>query len=180
MGALLRMPLDAVRQRMLDDFHGAGSTDLAPAHSAVLRYPGPHGRRPSDLAAVAGMTRQAMNYLLGELEQRGYLVRRDDPVDKRSRRIELTKRGTAALRVMRKSVLGIEAEHEGELGHDGLVQRRQMLAALISSTFVRAFGEQTSHPRVVLDSPACATIARRSAGERLVDADGDGRRGVGH
>src|SRR5664279_246449 len=77
LGALLRMPLDAVRQRMLDDLHAAGFTDLVPAHSAVLRYPGPQGRRPSDVAAEAGMSRQAMNYLLGELEQLGYLERHD-------------------------------------------------------------------------------------------------------
>jgi hypothetical protein len=59
------MPLDAVRQRMIDDLHGAGFTDLVPAHAAVLRYPGPQERRPSDVAAEAGMSRQAMNDLLG-------------------------------------------------------------------------------------------------------------------
>lgn len=151
MGALLRMPVDAIRQRMLDDVHAAGFTDLAPAHAAVLRYPGPQGRRPSHVAAEAGMSRQAMNYLLGELEQLGYLVRRDDPADKRSRRIELTKRGDAVRRVMRKSVAGIEAELESELSHDGLVQLRQMLVALNSTKFVRTYREQTGQPPVVVD-----------------------------
>jgi len=151
MGALLRMPVDAIRQRMLDDVHAAGFTDLAPAHAAVLRYPGPHGRRPSDVAAEAGMSRQAMNYLLGELEQLGYLVRRDDPADKRSRRIELTKRGTAVRRVMRKCVAGIEAELEDELGHDDLVRLRQMLVALNSTKFVRTYRERTRQPPVVVD-----------------------------
>jgi hypothetical protein len=68
-GALLRMPVEAIRQRMLEDVHAAGFTDVVPAHSDVFRYPGPHGRRPSDLAAEAGTTRQAMNYLLGQLSQ---------------------------------------------------------------------------------------------------------------
>ena len=63
-GALMRMPLDAVLARMLARLHAAGFTDLVPAHFSVLRYPGPQGRRPSDLAAETGMTKQAMNYLL--------------------------------------------------------------------------------------------------------------------
>ncbi len=126
MGALLRMPVDAWRQRMLDDLHAAGYTDLVPAHSAVLRYPGPQGRRPSDVAAEAGMSRQAMNYLLGELEQLGYLERRDDPDDKRSRRIELTERGAAVRRIMRDSVRSIEAELERELGRDELARLRRV------------------------------------------------------
>ena len=145
------MPLDAFRQRMLDDIHDAGFTDVVPAHAAVLRYPGPQGRRPSDVAAEAGMSRQAMNYLLGELEQLGYLVRRDDPADKRSRRIELTKRGNAVRQVMRKSVADIEAELEGDLGHDALVQLRQMLVALNRSEFVRTYRERTRQPPVVVD-----------------------------
>jgi DNA-binding MarR family transcriptional regulator len=148
-GALLRMPLDAVRQRMLGDLHAAGFTDLVPAHSAVLRYPGPQGRRPSDVAAEAGMSRQAMNYLLGELEQLGYLDRRDDPDDRRSRRIVLTERGYQARRIMRESVAGIEADLERELGRDELTQLRRLLIALNGSAFVRGYREQTGQPRVI-------------------------------
>jgi DNA-binding MarR family transcriptional regulator len=148
-GALLRMPLDAVRQRMLDDLHSAGFTDLVPAHAAVLRYPGPQGRRPSDVAAEAGMSRQAMNYLLGELEQLGYLERHDDPDDKRSRRIELTERGQAVRRVMRQSVEDIEAEIERDIGGDALQQLRQLLVAVSSSTFVQDYRKQTGQPRVI-------------------------------
>jgi DNA-binding MarR family transcriptional regulator len=151
-GALLRMPVDAIRHRMLDDLHAAGFTDLVSAHSAVFRYPGPQGRRPSDVAAEAGMSRQAMNYLLGELEQLGYLQRRDDPTDKRSRRIELTKRGYAVRRVLRESVAGIEAELERELGHERLTELRQLLVALNGSAFVREYREQTGQPRVIAET----------------------------
>ena len=80
LGALMRMPLDAVYRRMLEGLHAAGFTDLVAAHLAVLRYPGPHGRRPSELAADLGMTRQAVNYLLGELERLGYLTRAPIPM----------------------------------------------------------------------------------------------------
>jgi DNA-binding MarR family transcriptional regulator len=142
------MPLDAIRQRMQDDLHAAGFTDLVPAHSAVLRYPGPQGRRPSDVAAEAGMSRQAMNYLLGELEQLGYLERRDDPDDKRSRRIELTDRGRAVRRIMRDSVTNIEADLERQLGHEDLGRLRQLLITVNGSPFVTDYRERTGQPSV--------------------------------
>jgi DNA-binding MarR family transcriptional regulator len=37
--------------------------------------------RPSDLAARLHMSKQALNYLLGELERRGYLERDPHPAD---------------------------------------------------------------------------------------------------
>ena len=92
-GALVRGPAEAVHLRILREAHEAGFTDLVPAHLAVLRYPGPDGRRPSELAAEVGMTKQAMNYLLGQLEQLGYIERRDDPDDSRSKRVHVTRRG---------------------------------------------------------------------------------------
>src|SRR5215203_4726717 len=92
-GALMRVPVDAVHRRIIADLQAAGFTDLADAHMAVLRYPGPQGRRPSDLAVELGMSKQAVNYLLGALERAGYLRRVDDSDDRRSRRVELTERG---------------------------------------------------------------------------------------
>src|SRR3954467_737364 len=77
-GALLRVPWEVVRERMLSGLHARGFTDLTTAHLDVLQYPGPDKVRPSDLAARIGMTKQALNYLLGQMEQAGYLQRRGD------------------------------------------------------------------------------------------------------
>ena len=46
-----------------------GFTDLVAAHVDVWRYPGPENQRPSDLATKTRMTKQALNYLLGQLEE---------------------------------------------------------------------------------------------------------------
>lgn len=138
-GALLRMPLDAVLARMLAGLHAAGFTDLVAAHLSVLRYPGPQGRRPSDLAAATGMTKQATNYLLGELERLGYLVREEDPEDRRSKRIGLTARGVAAARNIRKTVRQVEADLERELGAEDFARLRQLLVELNATSFVRDF-----------------------------------------
>jgi len=151
-GALMRMPLDAVLARILLDLHGAGFTDLVPAHLAVLRYPGPENRRPSELAADAGMTRQAMNYLLGQMQQLGYLTRDDDPEDQRFKRVRLTDRGHAAAQTIRATVAEIEGELEQELGPARLDRLRELLIQLNATSFVGDFQGRpagaTGRPRV--------------------------------
>src|SRR3954453_817872 len=86
-GALLRTPWEAVQRRMLERLHDHGFADLDVAHLNVFQSPGPQGARPSALAARLGITKQALNYLLGELERLDYLQRQPDPDDLRSKRI---------------------------------------------------------------------------------------------
>src|SRR5262245_54407066 len=80
-GALLRMPWEAVQQHMLARLHEHGFDDFDSAYLTVFQYPGPQGARPSELAARLRMSKQALNYLLGELERLGYLERRPDADD---------------------------------------------------------------------------------------------------
>src|SRR5829696_4335973 len=86
-GALLRIPFETVRDRMLAGLHERGFTDLVPAHLNVLQYPGPENQRPSELATPTRMSKQALNYLLGQLERLGYLTRHGGDGDQRSKRI---------------------------------------------------------------------------------------------
>jgi DNA-binding MarR family transcriptional regulator len=136
-GALLRMPADAVLARILDGLHEDGFTDLNASHLPLLRYPGPHKRRPSELAKAARMSRQAMNYLLGEMERLGYLTRDDDPHDRRSKRVHLTERGQAVVRTIRRTVRRIEAEWEQELGAARFAELRELLVELNATGMVR-------------------------------------------
>ena len=129
-GALLRMPGDAVRERMLVRLHESGFDDLAAAHLTVLQYPGPQGTRPSELAARLRMSKQALNYLLGELERFGYVERRPDPDDLRSRRIVMTKRGDAMAAVIRGAVGELEREWSEKLGAKRFAQLRGLLVEL--------------------------------------------------
>ena len=137
-GALVRRPAEAVHLRILREANAAGFEDLVPAHLAVLRYPGPNGRRPSDLAAEVGYTKQAMNYLLGQLEQLGYVERREDPDDLRSKRVHFTTRGEALQRAIRRTVTKIEAELEAELGAESYGQLRGLLVRLNDTKTIAA------------------------------------------
>ena len=129
-GALLRMPLEAVRQHMLERLHEHGFDDLEPAHLIVLQYPGPQGTRPSDLAARLRISKQALNYQLGQLERLGYLERQPDPDDMRSKRIVLTPRAESAVPVLRAAVAEIEAEWAQRLGPERFAQLRDLLIEL--------------------------------------------------
>lgn len=129
-GALLRRPFETVRDRMLAGMHQRGYTDLVPAHLNVLQYPGPENQRPSDLATHTRMSRQALNYLLGQLQQLGYLTRQDDSADQRSKRIHLTPKGHAAIKAIREIVLEIEADWGQQLGPRKFEQLRDLLTQL--------------------------------------------------
>jgi DNA-binding MarR family transcriptional regulator len=126
----MRMPVDEIRRRMLAALHEQGFDDLIPAHLIVLRWPGPDGLRPVELAEQTGMSKQALNYLLGQLEETGYLNRVDDPDDRRSKRIRVTKRGWAAGKVMRAAVGEIEQEFIDAHGKKELANLLELLTHL--------------------------------------------------
>lgn len=128
-GALLREPWQAVRDRMLEGLHTRGYADLTAAHLNVLQYPGPEAARPTELAARTRMTRQALNYLLGQMEELGYIERRDDPSDG-ARRVYLTARGHGAMEAIRALVSELEAEWEEQLGAAEFATLRDLLARL--------------------------------------------------
>ena len=129
-GALLRIPWEAVQRHMLERLHERGYADLDTAHLNVFQYPGPQGTRPSELAARLRISKQALNYLLGELERLDYLERRPDPDDLRSKRVALTPRGTSAIGVIREAVGEIETTWADQLGTQRLSQLRGLLLDL--------------------------------------------------
>ena len=133
-GALLRAPWEAVRRRMLERLHEHGFDDLDAAHMNVFLYPGPQGARPSELAARLRISKQALNYLLGELERLGYLERRADPRDTRSKRIALTRRGVLVAQTMRDAVSDIERDWQKQLGPKRFAQLHQLLREIGEST----------------------------------------------
>jgi DNA-binding MarR family transcriptional regulator len=129
-GALLRLPWEAVQRRMLERLHERGFGDFDAAYLNVFQYPGPHGARPSDLAGRLRISKQALNYLLRELERLDYLERRPDPDDLRAKRITLTSRGKAAVTVIREAVAETETEWARQLGPKRFTQLRTLLHEL--------------------------------------------------
>jgi DNA-binding MarR family transcriptional regulator len=127
-GALLRLPHEAVVTRLLEALRRE-HLELSQTKLAVFLFPGPEGRRPSDLARQCGMTRQAMNYVLSGLEAEGYLERHDAAAPK-ARLVRTTERGRQVIRVLRTEVVEIEREWAGHLGRARYGQLRDSLHEL--------------------------------------------------
>ena len=131
-GAMLRLPWERVRERILTGLHARGFDDLNAAHINVMQYPGPDKLHPSQLAAQMRMSKQAANYLLGQMEELGYLERRQDRSDPRLRVIRFTPRGRRAFNTIREVVAEVEGDWERELGKRGFRDLRELLRRLNS------------------------------------------------
>lgn len=116
-GALLRFSLEIVQGRVLEAMSSAGFSDLNHAHLKVFRYPPPDGERLNTLAARANVTKQAMNYLVGQLEDLGYLHRHEGG-SVATRVISLTDRGWAVAALQRRTVRAIERDWAASVGED--------------------------------------------------------------
>jgi DNA-binding MarR family transcriptional regulator len=135
-GALLRLPAQAIHRRIVAGLNAAGFPDLRPPHMGVLQYPGPDGRRPSELAERAGMSKQAMNQLLRSLERLGYIRRSDAKTGRRARVIHLTRRGRAAWAKIHEILAEVETEWRGTLGERGFNQLKQLLCEVWVSDLI--------------------------------------------
>lgn len=139
-GALLRVPAQAIHRRIIRDLNTAGFTELRLAHMAVLQFPGPDGVRPGTLAARAGMSKQAMNQLLRSLEAAGYLVRSDAPEEGRARVVRFTRRGRAAYAKILQILHAIEREWSDELGAARFRRLKELLLRVCKSPLLDSSG----------------------------------------
>jgi DNA-binding HxlR family transcriptional regulator len=129
-GALLRVPAQAIHRRIIHELNAAGFKELREPHMAVLQFPGPDGVRPSALAE------QAMNQLLRSLEGFGYIARSDAPDEGRARIVRFTKRGRAAYSKIHDILCDIECEWSAELGPARFAQLKELLCRIWNSALV--------------------------------------------
>ena len=136
-GALLRVPAQAIHRRVINELNAAGFEELRVPHMAVLQFPGPDGVRPGTLAERASMSKQAMNQLLRSLEDLGYIIRSDAPDEGRARIIRFTKRGRAAYSKVHEILRDIEREWSAELGPKDFAQLKELLSRVWESALTR-------------------------------------------
>ena len=136
-GALLRVPAQAIHRRLIQELNAAGFEELRLPHMAVLQFPGPAGVRPGTLAERAGISKQAMNQLLGSLEALGYITRSDPPHGGRARIVRFTKRGHAAYAKIHEILRDIEREWSAELGPKRFTQLKELLLRVWESPLAR-------------------------------------------
>ncbi len=136
-GALLRVPAQAIHRRIIRELNAAGFEELRVPHMSVLQFPGPDGVRPGTLAERAGISKQAMNQLLRSLEDLGYLTRSDASDEGRARIIRFTKRGQAAYSKIHDILRDIEREWSAELGPKDFARLKELLSRVWASRLIR-------------------------------------------
>ena len=94
----------------------AARDQIGAAHIHITRHLALGGSRLTDLAARAGMTKQAMGDLVAQCEAWGLVVREPDPHDARARQVRFTPTGLAWLQAFREAVAQAEAEFRAEVG----------------------------------------------------------------
>ncbi len=133
--ALLRTAYNTLAARIYAGVvAGTAVDDLRPAHgNAMEQLEMEDGLRLTDLAARAGMTAQSMGELVDDLEGKGYLERRQDPADRRAKRIYLTARGRENARVAKLVIAEVEAALADLLGERRYDDLRRTLEAIIAA-----------------------------------------------
>ena len=96
----------------------AARDQVGAAHIHITRHLAVGGSRLTDLAASAGMSKQAMGDLVNQCEAWGLVLREADPHDKRARRVVFTKSGLLWLEAFRCAVAQAEAEFRQAVGDD--------------------------------------------------------------
>ena len=96
----------------------AARAQISAAHIHITRHLARGGSRLSELAARAGMTKQAMGALVDQCEAWNLVTREADPHDARARRVRFTADGLAWLDAFRRAVAQAEAEFRASVGDD--------------------------------------------------------------
>ncbi len=94
----------------------AARDQVSAAHIHITRHLSQKGDRLTDLAARAGMSKQAMAALVDQCEAWGLVQKQADPVDARARRVCFTPTGLVWLEAFRGAVAQAEDEFKAEVG----------------------------------------------------------------
>lgn len=133
-GGLLRTVWKLHRDRMYERLVALGYPDVTRAQFALLRFPGVDGMRPSEAAELAGLSKQAVNDLLGELERSGYLERKPHPADGRGRVVRLTHRGKRLQHTTHQISRELEADWGARVGQKRIASLKQTLEDMITAS----------------------------------------------
>lgn len=104
------------KEKFAAEMVAAGHDWYAEARSSVVPYVGLKGTRQADIVARMGLSKQAVQQLIVDLEQSGILRRDPDPNDGRGKIVLFTEKGLAAQRDSQKAKRKVEAEIRLTLG----------------------------------------------------------------
>jgi len=89
---------------------------LTASHIHITQHLALEGSRPTELAARAGVSKQAMGKLVDQCEAWGLVQRQNDPRDARAWRVVFTPAGLAWLQAFEEAVTQTQAELHAAVG----------------------------------------------------------------
>jgi DNA-binding MarR family transcriptional regulator len=107
-GLLLRLLYQHYAQDVDAALRKAGFGDIRPPHANVFPFVPAEGITVSELAQLARVRKQSMAQAVEQLERLGYVERRANPRDRRSRLVFLTERGEAVRPVTHETAARVE------------------------------------------------------------------------
>jgi DNA-binding MarR family transcriptional regulator len=130
LGLLTAWLLDPIREELFTRLAGHGHDRIRPCHRALLGYLDDAGVRLTELADVLRQPKQYVGRLVDELEARGYVERRADPNDRRSKLILPTDRARDEQRQADRILAEIEARYADRIGAERYAVFRELLREL--------------------------------------------------
>jgi DNA-binding MarR family transcriptional regulator len=128
---LLRTAYNVLSAAIYRAVSQTGATDMRPAHGNAMEMLSiQDGLRLTDIAARAGIAPQSMGEIVDDLVSKGYLARREDPADRRAKRIYLTQKGRETAQASRIALLEVERQISETLGTYRYQEMRRNLAAI--------------------------------------------------
>jgi DNA-binding MarR family transcriptional regulator len=111
------------RQELVETGYG----DIRPAHGCVFRFIREEPLRLTELATLAGMTKQSIGEVIDNLVELGYVKRVPDPQDRRAKLICLTDRGEEAQKIGLALFTKVEQRWAERYGPERFAQLRELL-----------------------------------------------------
>lgn len=111
------------RQELVETGYG----DIRPTHGCVFRFIREEPLRLTELATLAGMTKQSIGEVIDNLVDLGYVKRVPDPQDRRAKLISLTARGEEAQKIGLALFTKVEQRWAKRYGPERFAQLRELL-----------------------------------------------------
>lgn len=133
-----RKPLIAIVDRltrllatdMLHEAHRRGHDMIRPGHNAVFATLPDEGARASDMAARAGITKQAMGEAIRDMVDLGLVRMSPDPSDRRAKLVTWTEAGLAVARGGKQHMYELEQLWKDTFGEQEYETARKVLEGI--------------------------------------------------
>lgn len=139
---LLEATAEAMFAEFRQELERTDYGDIRPTHGCVFRFVREgDGMRLTELARLAGMTKQSVGEMVDDLVDRGYVRRIPDPEDRRAKLICLTDRGVEAQRTGTGLLAELEERWAERFGAEHIAELRELLEEIVADKAQEAVPE---------------------------------------